>query len=54
MLKKKKKMGQIKVNLLKKNFWSRLISVPPGNKKYPELISMLQGFQKCIAQNPNK
>ena len=25
-------MGQIKVNLLKKNFWSRLISVPPANK----------------------
>ena len=24
------------------------------NKKYPGLISMLQGFQKCIAWNPSK
>ena len=26
----------------------------PSNKKYPGLISMLQGFQKCIASNPSK
>ena len=24
------------------------------NKNYPGLISMPQGFQKCIAQNPSK
>ena len=25
-------MGQIKVNVLEKNLWLRLISVPPANK----------------------